>query len=251
MSRPTVVAGNWKMNTTHDEGVALATALSGQAINEGVIVILAPPYTHLHAVGQAIQSAPHIHLAAQNCHEKEKGAYTGEISLDMLQAIGVEYVILGHSERRQHFGESKDLLARKVDAVLAKGLTPIFCCGEPQEIREAGTYIAYVTKQLEESLFHLTEEQFSKILIAYEPIWAIGTGLTASPEQAQEMQQALRQFLSEQFGAERAEGCPILYGGSVKPGNASELFGQPDVDGGLVGGASLKADDFAGIIQAG
>jgi len=251
MSRPTIVAGNWKMNTTHKEGVALASALSGQTRSEGVIVILAPPYTHLHAVGQAIQSVAHIHLAAQNCHEKESGAYTGEISIDMLKAVGVDYIILGHSERRQQFGESSELLARKVDAVLAKGLIPIFCCGEPQEIREGGTYIDYVTRQLEESLFHLTEEQFAKIIIAYEPIWAIGTGLTASPEQAQEMQQALRQFLGNKFGAALAERCPILYGGSVKPGNAKELFSQPDVDGGLVGGASLKADDFTAIIEAG
>ncbi|MEM1322929.1 MAG: triose-phosphate isomerase [Bacteroidota bacterium] len=251
MKRNITAAGNWKMNTTLEEGLTLAQALVDQTEPGSVNVILAPPYTHLQAIGEIIKSSPHIHLAAQNCHEKEKGAYTGEISIDMLLSVGVEYVILGHSERREYFGESNALLAEKTVAALAKGLHPIFCCGEPLEIREKGTHVAYVEKQLRESLFELSGEQFAQLIIAYEPIWAIGTGLTASPEQAQEMQAAIRALLAGHFGTEAADQCSILYGGSVKSGNAAALFGQPDVDGGLVGGASLKAADFTQIIAAG
>lgn len=251
MSRIQIAAGNWKMNTTFKDGIELGKTIADQAlVGDNGLVILAPPFTHLQAVGQAISHAPKVKLAAQNCHVQESGAYTGEISIDMLMAVGVEYVILGHSERREYFAESNELLAQKVNLVLSKGLQPIFCCGESLDIREAGTHVEYVAKQLEEGLFHLTAEQFGQIVIAYEPIWAIGTGVTASPQQAQDMQESLRGLIANAYNKEVAEQTSILYGGSVKPGNAVELFGQPDVDGGLVGGASLKADDFLAIIAA-
>ena len=250
MSRQLIAAGNWKMNTNLGEGMALAEALVAGEKANNVLVILAVPYTHLSSIAQIIANVPGIKLAAQNCHEKEKGAYTGEISISMLQSVGVEYVVLGHSERREYAGESNALLAAKVKLVLEKGLTPIFCCGEALDIREAGTHIEYVAQQLQESLFHLNAEDFSKVIIAYEPIWAIGTGVTASPTQAQEMHQSIRQLIADAYSSDLAEATSILYGGSVKPGNAEELFSQSDVDGGLVGGASLKSEDFLAIINA-
>lgn len=250
MSRLKIAAGNWKMNTDYQSGVELAIAINQQVDNPNGLVIFAPPFISLKAVSDVIEGNASIKLAAQNCHVEEKGAYTGEIAIDMLISVGVEYVILGHSERRAYNNESNELLAKKVDLVLSKGLIPIFCCGEALDIREAGSHIEFVANQLRESLFHLDADKFSKVVIAYEPIWAIGTGVTASPEQAQEMHHALRQLLADQYDNAIAEGTTILYGGSVKPANAQDLFSKPDVDGGLVGGASLKADSFVEIIKA-
>jgi triosephosphate isomerase len=250
MKRELIAAGNWKMNKTFEEAKDLAQALAQNTKATGAKMILSPPFVYLKTVAEAIGSSEHIHLAAQNCHVEEKGAFTGEISIHMLKSVGVEYVILGHSERRQYFKESNELLAKKTELVLKEGLLPIFCCGEALEIREAKTHIHFVSKQLKESLFHLSAEDFSKIIIAYEPIWAIGTGVTASPEQAQEMHQSIRQMIAQNYNAELADATSILYGGSVKPANAVALFGQADVDGGLVGGASLKASDFANIYES-
>ena len=205
---------------------------------------------HLKAVSEVIAGADHIKLGAQNCYPKASGAYTGETSVDMLKSVGVEYVVIGHSERRGYFEESNEFLAAKVNIVLEGGLTPIFCCGESLDIREAGTHVDFVANQLKESLFHLSAEQFSNVVIAYEPIWAIGTGVTASPEQAQDMHKELRALIATQYGEKVADETTILYGGSVKPANAATLFACPDVDGGLVGGASLKPDAFIDIINA-
>ncbi len=250
MKRQLIAAGNWKMNKTYEEGIELATALVGSTRPTGALMILATPYIHLKGVADVLKDSSHIKLAAQNCSDKDKGAFTGEISVGMLQSVGVEYVILGHSERREYFEESNELLAKKTEMVLSHGLFPIFCCGEPLSIREAGTHVEHVAKQLKEGLFGLSTTAFSKVIIAYEPIWAIGTGVTASPEQAQEMHKSIRGLIEDQYDAVIAHQTSILYGGSVKPANADELFSQPDVDGGLVGGASLKAADFAAIYQA-
>ncbi|MFN4257370.1 MAG: triose-phosphate isomerase [Saprospiraceae bacterium] len=248
--RQQIVAGNWKMNKTLDEGTELVKSVLEKLGNLRGLVVFAPPFVHLASVAAQIKGRPGVHLAAQNCHQEEKGAFTGEVSADMLASVGAEFVILGHSERRQYFAESNALLAQKVDLVLKKGLRPIFCCGEPLEIREAGTHVAFVAEQLRESLFHLPESEFRKIVIAYEPIWAIGTGRTASSQQAQEMHAALRALLAQQYGQAVADDTPILYGGSCNAQNAAELFSQPDVDGGLIGGASLKADDFVAIVHS-
>ncbi len=239
------------MNKNFLEGLELASAIAeakpGAADH---LVILATPYIHLAAVSHIIKEAPYVKLAAQNCHQEASGAYTGEVSVDMLKSVGVEYVIIGHSERREYFAESHELLAAKTRSVLDAGLTPIFCCGEPLSIREAETHVSYVAKQLQESLFDLSAEDFQKLIIAYEPIWAIGTGVTASPQQAQDMQKEIRQLIANNYNNEVADSTSILYGGSVKPGNAKELFSQPDVDGGLVGGASLDAAGFLEIAAA-
>lgn len=248
MARRNIAAGNWKMNTTVSEGVDLLNALGKTETPSDVTVILGAPYIHLHAMLQA--EIKDIYIAAQNCHHKEKGAYTGEVSPTMLTDLGIQYVILGHSERRAYNHEDNTLLKEKVDAALAAGLNVIFCCGEPLEIRKENTQNAYVGTQLSESLSHLTVDQMKNIVIAYEPIWAIGTGETASPEQAQDMHAYIRNMLAETFDKETAENTSILYGGSVKPANAKEIFGQADVDGGLVGGASLKTDDFSDIIHS-
>lgn len=251
MARKNIVAGNWKMNKTFDQGVALAKEVIAQLPAEGeTIVIMATPYIHLSAVGELVKGQPNVFLAAQNCHQEESGAYTGEISMDMLNSVGVDYVILGHSERREYFGESDELLAQKVNTVLGKGKRPIFCCGEGLVIREANTHESYVAAQLEKGLFHLDATQIQEVVIAYEPIWAIGTGVTASPAQAQDMHRAIRALLANKYGEEVANNISILYGGSCKPTNAKELFGQSDVDGGLIGGASLKANDFVAIVDA-
>lgn len=251
MGRQKIIAGNWKMNLMPEEGVALTKQLSELQVPKGVKVVLCPPFIHLAAISTLIQNKSGFALGAQNCHQEDKGAFTGEVSAKMLRAIGAEYVILGHSERREYYAEDGVLLAKKVDRALQGGLTPIFCCGEALNIRNAGTHIAHVAAQLEASLFHLGAEDFSRIVIAYEPIWAIGTGRTASPEQAQEMHEAIRGLIASQYGVEVAANTPILYGGSVGAANAGDLFSRPDVDGGLVGGASLKAEDFAQIIAAG
>jgi triosephosphate isomerase len=250
--RKKIVAGNWKMNMDWQQGQDLADAVvSGLAHrNTDVIAILGTPYVHLQATVQKTQSLPKLSVAAQNCHQEEAGAYTGEISAAMLKSIGVEYVILGHSERREYFEESNELLSQKVNTALAHDLIPIFCCGEPLSIRESGQQEEYVNHQLTASLFHLEADQIARLAIAYEPIWAIGTGKTASAEQAQEMHQAIRNHLATKFGQEIADNLTIMYGGSCKPSNAREIFAGPDVDGGLIGGASLKAEDFLAIIDS-
>jgi triosephosphate isomerase (TIM) len=248
--RTKVVAGNWKMNTDLHSGITLAHTVTNALSAPRGLVVFGVPFTHLAAVGQAIQGKKNFHIAAQNCHQVEKGAYTGEISTAMLTAIGAQFVILGHSERRQYFKEDNALLAQKTDAALAAGLRPIFCCGEPLDIREKGKHEAYVAKQLKASLFHLDEEQFKQIVIAYEPIWAIGTGRTATSAQAQEMHAYIRKVIARKYGKRVANKTTILYGGSCNASNAAELFSQPDVDGGLIGGASLKAEEFVVIVNA-
>ena len=248
MKRKKIAAANWKMNTTVAEGVALFEALNQQELDKTVETVICAPATHLSAL-TSVDSESHVHVGGQNMYFEEKGAYTGEISASMLLALGVSHVIIGHSERREYFNETNDLLAKKLAAALNKGLTPIFCCGERLGIRKSGGHVDYVVNQLQESLGGCTKEDIGKIVIAYEPIWAIGTGETASPEQAQEMHAAIRSYFQLTYGDVAAQ-VPILYGGSVKPNNAKEIFGQADVDGGLVGGASLKVDSFSAIINS-
>ena len=250
--RKKVVAGNWKCNTTLQEGVELAKAVNELVTAKGakdVVVVLGTPFTHITKVVDTVD-ASRVGVAAQNCAAEAKGAYTGEVSASMIQSTGAGYVILGHSERREYYGETSEILNKKVALTLANGLTPIYCCGEALEIRNAGTQNDFVKKQLEETVFHLTAEDFSKIILAYEPIWAIGTGVTASSAQAQEMLAFIRGLIADKFGAAVAEATSILYGGSCSPKNANELFACPDIDGGLIGGASLKAEDFLSIINA-
>jgi triosephosphate isomerase len=213
-------------------------------------VIVAVPFPYLGMAVTKLAGKPGHAVAAQNCHQMRSGAYTGEVSAPMIRSMGVGHVIIGHSERRQYFHEDDALLAAKVDIALENGLVPIFCCGEPLSVREEGTQDEFVASQLRNSLFHLSHDQVRKVVIAYEPIWAIGTGRTASAEQAQEMHAALRAVLAAHFGQDIADGLSILYGGSVKGSNAVEIFSMPDVDGGLVGGASLDATDFGKIIRA-
>lgn len=251
--RKKIVAGNWKMNKVLDEAVALTSELVNMANDEvqsDVKVILCPPSIYLTTIKKYLESAPNFALAAQNCSDKVSGAYTGEISAQMLQSIGVEYVLVGHSERRQYFNESNAVLAEKVNTALANGVSPIFCCGESLDQRQNEDYIGFVKNQITESLFHLSEDQLLSVIVAYEPIWAIGTGLTASAEQAQEMHASLRQHIASKYGADIAEEISILYGGSVTAASAGELFSSPDIDGGLVGGASLKSREFTNIIKA-
>lgn len=248
--RKNIVAGNWKMNTTLEEGVELASnvndALKGKKVNCEVIVCV--PFTHLTSVAAVIEPEL-VGLGAENCSEHEKGAYTGEVSAAMVKSTGATHVILGHSERRQYFGENNEQLLSKTRLALANGLKPIFCVGEVLEQREDGTYNDVVKGQVE-ALFPLTAEEFSNIIIAYEPVWAIGTGKTATAEQAQDMHAHIRKVIAEKYGQEIADNTSILYGGSCKPTNAREIFSKPDVDGGLIGGAALKADSFMGIIEA-
>ncbi len=250
--RQQIAAANWKMNLTIDQAEELLNNLLQQPkqLAAHQKVVFAVPFPYLALAKNRVKGNKNYFVAAQNCSNKKSGAYTGETSAEMLQSLGVEYVVLGHSERRDYFSESNALLAEKLDMVLSYGLIPIFCCGEPLNIREANTQNDFVEQQLKESLFHLSADQLAKIVIAYEPIWAIGTGKTASADQAQEMHQHLRRVLATQYGNEAAAIVPILYGGSVKGSNAKEIFSKPDVDGGLVGGASLIAADFAQIIDA-
>lgn len=252
MSRKKIVAGNWKMNQNLFEGKQLVTDIlkRNAALPENLEVVIAPPFTQLELAAMQLKDAPGHFLAAQNCHQEKSGAYTGEISANMLKSVGVTYVILGHSERRQYFGENEALLAQKVNTVLEEDLKVIYCVGELLEVRDANTQNDLVRSQVEAGLFHLDASQFKKIVIAYEPVWAIGTGRTATAAQAQEMHAFIRSLISEKYGMETAENTTILYGGSCKPSNAAELFACPDVDGGLIGGASLNADDFEGIINA-
>lgn len=250
--RTKMVAGNWKMNNSLQEGIDLITELLFLLNSRptSIPVVIAPPFIHLTEAATLLQGNDSLHLAAQNCHQAGSGAYTGEVSTGMLSSVGVEYVILGHSERREYFNETDEVVTAKTLAALEAGLKVIWCCGEPQDIREAGTHEAYVKAQMEATVLQLSKDQLANIVIAYEPIWAIGTGLTASPEQAQEMHAFIRTTLAHTFGTEAAYNTTILYGGSCKPGNAPELFSQPDVDGGLIGGASLKAEDFTAIIHS-
>ncbi|GHE57642.1 MULTISPECIES: triose-phosphate isomerase [Roseivirga] len=251
--RRKIIAGNWKMNKTLSEGLALASEVVNIAQDEvpsGVSLVLCTPAIHLSQVAAILKSADRVFLGAQNMSEHESGAYTGDISADMIKSVGAGYVILGHSERREYHHETNAQLAARVKLALNKGLTPIFCCGESLATREAGEHVGFVNNQLKESLYELSAEEMSKVVIAYEPIWAIGTGVTASSDQAQEMHQSIRASLAGQFGEQVAGQVSILYGGSMKPDNAAELLAQPDVDGGLIGGASLKARDFIQIAKS-
>jgi len=247
--RKKVVAGNWKCNTTVQEGVALAKEVSDLVSCSDVTVVLGTPFTHLTEVSKVINKDV-ISIAAQNCAAEAKGAFTGEVSVSMIKSTGAEYVILGHSERREYYGETSETLNKKMALAFEEGLTTIYCCGEPLEIREAGTQNEYVIKQLEETIFQLPVDKFKQLIVAYEPIWAIGTGKTATTEQAQEIHKVIRDAMAAKFGQEVANIIPILYGGSCNASNAKELFANPDVDGGLIGGAALKAADFNAIITA-
>jgi len=247
--RKKIVAGNWKMNTNLKDGMELAKAVEKLEKDKtsDALVIIAPPYTHLSKVNQLIEN---VKLSAQNCASEASGAFTGEISPEMLTSTGAEYVIIGHSERRAIFGEDNELLNKKTKLALASGLKPIFCCGELLEQREAGRLFDVIREQLEVGLKDLTLDEIGRVVVAYEPVWAIGTGVVASPDQAQEMHKFIRELLVEMFNAQVADEMTILYGGSCKPSNAAELFANPDVDGGLIGGASLKAEDFLAIVNA-
>ena len=249
--RKKIVAGNWKMNKNLQEGVALATELNEvlAADKPNCDVVICTPFIHLATVSGIINHEV-IGLGAENCADKASGAFTGEVSAEMVKSTGAEYVILGHSERREYYNETPAILKEKVDLALANGLKVIFCIGESLAQREANEQNAVVKAELEGSVFHLTPEQFANIVIAYEPIWAIGTGKTATSDQAEEIHAYIRSIIAAQYGNEVAENTSILYGGSCKASNAPELFAKPDIDGGLIGGASLKAPDFKGIIDA-
>ena len=243
------------MNTTLQDGLALVSEITNMVQDEvtspnEVQVVICPPFPFLSAISKQLPANSRFHLGAQNCHQKETGAYTGEVSAKMLQSVGVEYVILGHSERRQYFREDNELLSQKLKAVLAAGLKPIFCVGESLETREADETFDFISQQLKEGLFHLSNEEFDQVVIAYEPIWAIGTGKTATSAQAQEVHAFIREQIARAYDAEVANNTTILYGGSANAQNARELFSQPDVDGGLIGGASLKSRDFTEIIKS-
>ncbi|MCW3127644.1 MAG: triose-phosphate isomerase [Bacteroidetes bacterium] len=247
--RKKVIAGNWKMNLTFAEAQRLAASIKEDAGSYKHDVMLCPPFPYLTGLSQELQGST-IALGAQNCADRENGAFTGEVSAAMLASISIPYVIIGHSERRMYYHESHEVLKDKVGIALSNGLKPIFCCGETKEIRLAENAELHVDKQLDDSLFHLSDDDIQRVIIAYEPVWAIGTGLTATAQQAQDMHKFIRARLSGRYGAPIAERIIILYGGSVKPDNAAELFSQPDVDGGLIGGASLKAEDFKAIIKS-
>ncbi len=249
--RKNIVAGNWKMNTTVPEGVALAKEVSEavRAAAPKCDVIICVPFTHLVPVAGVIDQSV-LGLGAENCADHKSGAYTGEVSAPMVASTGATYVIIGHSERRQYYGETSETLREKVALALENGLKPIFCIGEKLEQREDGTYNEVVSRQIEEGLFNLSAEDFGKIILAYEPVWAIGTGKTATADQAEDMHAHIRKVVENKYGKAVAENTTILYGGSCKPSNAAELFAKPDVDGGLIGGASLKCADFMGIVNA-
>jgi triosephosphate isomerase (TIM) len=251
--RQKIVAGNWKMNKTFEEANILTTELMGMIADEvkgDAKVILCAPFPYLLPLKSLLGNTTRISISAQNCSEHESGAYTGEVSALMLKSIGITYVVLGHSERRQYFREDGALLAKKIDIALKHNITPIFCCGEPLEVRERNGQEELVKKQIEESLFHLDATAIQKVIIAYEPVWAIGTGKTATSQQAQDMHAVIRKYLNSKYGQSVADNISILYGGSVNAANAKELFACADVDGGLVGGASLKSREFTEIIKA-
>ncbi len=250
--RKNIVAGNWKMNCTIPEGKKLASEVIHMVedeVNNDAEVILIPPFVHLTSIHSLIGSSK-VLLGAQNCHQNQSGAFTGEVSAAMLVSSGATHVILGHSERREYFGETEELLEEKVKFALENNLTPIFCCGEKLDVRESNGHEKLVGEQIEKALFRLSADQIKKVVIAYEPVWAIGTGVTASAEQAQEMHAFIRKRIADKYNEAVANEISILYGGSVKPDNAKEIFSQPDVDGGLIGGASLKSRDFTNIVKA-
>ena len=249
--RKNIVAGNWKMNLNRSEGLGLVEdVLSKLPVDNITHVILAPSFVYLHKVAKMCADTPKVVAASQDCSSNEKGAFTGEVSASMISSCKARYVVLGHSERRANFTETNDQLKAKVGQAFASDLKVIFCCGESLVQRESGVHFEWIKSQISESLFHLSADEFKKIVIAYEPIWAIGTGVTASTSQAQEIHAFIRNLLAEKYGKEVAESTSILYGGSCKPSNAKELFASQDIDGGLIGGASLKADDFLAITQS-
>lgn len=249
--RKKIVAGNWKMNLTLAEANELLNELNQQENNKpaDVEIIIHPPFVYLAKFAEQLSNST-ISLGAQNCSSYTSGAYTGEIAAQMIASCGVKYVIIGHSERRSMFGDTNTIIAEKINQALNAGLTPIFCCGELLSERENNEHFKIVEQQLNEGIFHLSEEQFSKCIIAYEPVWAIGTGKTATPQQAQEMHQFIRKQIASNYTEKLAQSCSILYGGSCNANNAQELFAQTDIDGGLIGGASLKANDFFSIANA-
>ena len=249
--RKNIVAGNWKMNTTVPEGIELAKAVVAKSaeVPAEVKLIVATPFTHLYPVGEVVKGSV-VGLSAENCADHAKGAYTGEVSADMLVSAGCEYTILGHSERRQYYGETDEKLVEKTKLALGAGLKVILCVGENLDEREAGKHFDVCESQIKNVLYNFTEEDMKSIIVAYEPVWAIGTGKTATAEQAEEIHAFIRKVVADKFGAQVADDLTILYGGSCKPSNAKELFAQPDIDGGLIGGASLKADDFIAIALA-
>jgi len=248
--RKNIVAGNWKMNKTVSEGVELAKELTSKLseVPSNVKLIVAPPFTNLVSVKEALKGTV-VGLSAQNCANHESGAYTGEVSAKMVASTGAEYVILGHSERREYYNETNEILREKISLALENGLSPIFCVGENLEQRENGNHFKVVEQEIKEVLYTLTPTQLERVIVAYEPIWAIGTGKTATSAQAEEIHAHIRKVLAEKFG-QLADEISILYGGSCKPSNAKELFAQPNIDGGLIGGASLKADDFIEIAKS-
>ena len=250
--RKQVAAANWKMNCTYEQGQDLLKEIlnAGIELADEQLAVFAVPFPYLMKCNERLSDRKNFFIAAQNCHHKESGAYTGEVSAEMLASLGIKYCIVGHSERREYFHESNEQLAAKVDLLFKNDITPIFCCGESLAVREAGRQNEFVEKQIVESLFHLSADDFGRLVIAYEPIWAIGTGKTATTAQAQEIQNFIRSVISKKYGGDLADNVPVLYGGSVKANNAAELFSQPDVDGGLVGGASLLAKDFITIIKS-
>jgi triosephosphate isomerase len=249
--RKKIVAGNWKMNMDLAEGLKFAEAIDTYFTSKPskAEVIVCTPFIHLPGVSEIIKNGK-VSLGAQNCASEPSGAYTGEVSALMIKSAGAQYVIIGHSERRTYYNEDDKLLCKKACLAVATGLKVIFCCGEVLQERESGIYFDVVKRQLEEGLFNMSVENFKKVVIAYEPVWAIGTGLTATPDQAQEMHKYIRDLVKGKFGTDIAAELTILYGGSCKPSNASEIFSKPDVDGGLIGGASLKKDDFCAIVEA-
>jgi triosephosphate isomerase len=251
--RKKIVAGNWKMNKTTSQGTNLVVellAITSITERDDVCIVLAPPFTHLQSIAQQVQNCFNIKVAAQNCNEHSSGAYTGEISAEMIKSTGATYVIIGHSERRTLYNETDAQLAAKANAAIVQGLTPIFCVGEHLTERNNNTHLEAVRQQLRNGLFHLSPNDFKNIVIAYEPVWAIGTGITATSHQAQGMHNFIRAEINKKYGKEISELTPILYGGSCNSQNAKELFACLDVDGGLIGGASLKATDFAAIINS-
>ena len=250
--RKKIVAGNWKMNLDYNEGLSLFSEIVNMVKDEvtgAQTAVVCSPYIHLNSLAQLAKGYDKVAIGAQNAHQAESGAYTGEISARMVKSTGAAYVILGHSERRQYFGESNELLAAKTDTALKNGLIPIFCIGETLDQREDDQHFDVIKSQLQEGIFHLSTEQFSQLVLAYEPVWAIGTGKTASAEQAQEIHAFIRNEIAEQYTQEIAANVTILYGGSCNPKNAPELFAQTDIDGGLIGGASLKSRDFLDIVK--
>jgi len=249
--RKNIVAGNWKMNLKQEEALVLVSEILSQMSKDGnTEVVFASSFLYLFKIAKMCSDFENVKVAAQNCSKEEKGAFTGEVSSQMISSSNGDYVIIGHSERREYFTETNADLAEKVNRALANNLKVIFCCGESLRQRKDEIHFEWIKKQLSEGLFHLSVKEFANIVIAYEPIWAIGTGITATSEQAQDMHQFIRNFLNERYGSEIAENTSILYGGSCKPTNAKELFSQTDIDGGLIGGASLKSDDFLSIINS-